>query len=59
MFLDEKGPFVGLDKTINDVLQSLWFDEEAESEFMQVALLAYGPVMRVGDAKYRSSPTSK
>lgn len=57
--LDEEGPFIGLDKAVNDVLQSLWFDEQAELEFMQVALLAYGPVLRVGNAKLRSSPCSK
>jgi hypothetical protein len=59
MLIDEDGPAIGPDKVINDILQSLWFDEEAELEFMQVALLAYGPVLRVGNAKFRSSPTSK
>lgn len=52
MILDKQGPALGLDKVANDKLQSLWFDEEAEREFMEIALIAYGPVLRLGNAAY-------
>ena len=55
--LDKQGPFFGLDKVANARLQSLWFDQQAELEFMQIALIAYGPVVRLGYEKFRSSRT--
>lgn len=53
--LDKESPFFGLDKVANAKLQSLWFDEEAELEFMQIALIAYDPVLRLGYDRFRSN----
>ena len=42
MFLNKDGPFVGLSKEANDKLAEFWFDEQAEREFMEIALIVYG-----------------
>ena len=57
--LDKDGPFFGLDKVANAKLQGLWFDEQAELEFMQIVLIAYGPVLRLGYDAFRSKESSK
>jgi hypothetical protein len=49
--IDKNGPFVGLDKAINDRFSEFWFDEEAEREFMEVSLFIYGPVLRLRDGE--------
>ena len=49
MFLNKDGPFVGLNKADNDKLAEFWFDEEAEREFMEIALIVYGEAIRINN----------
>jgi hypothetical protein len=51
MVINKNGPFLGLDKVANDKLTEAWFDEEAEREFMEIALIIYGPVLRLRDGE--------
>jgi len=49
MFLNKDGPFVGLNKADNDKLTEFWFDEQAEREFMEIALIVYGEAIRINN----------
>jgi len=47
MVINKDGPFTGLNKADNDKLTEFWFDEEAEREFMEIALIVYGKALRI------------
>ena len=47
MVINKDGPFTGLNKADNDKLTEFWFDEEAEREFMEIALIVYGEALRI------------
>jgi hypothetical protein len=55
MVINKDGPFTGLNKADNDKLTEFWFDEEAEREFMEIALIVYGEVIRINNEKGRNT----